>query len=180
MFRDGILQAQSSPDKVCKKQCHLIWTGGQPGDFEMRCEFKLSPEANSGIQVRASDQEFGDSGYQADMNGGGNYVGYLYHPKQHLVGERGAKVIIDAKGEKTVTRFADSKELQEKVFKGDDWNEYTIMCKGPAITLYVNGMKTCEFEDHRPDTPRKGCITLQMHPGPPMKIQFRNLRIKAL
>ena len=71
--KDGILQAQSSLEKVCKKQCHLIWAGGQPGDFEMRCEFKLSPEANSGIQIRTRDQEFGDSGYQADMNGGGNY-----------------------------------------------------------------------------------------------------------
>ncbi len=177
--KDGILQAQSSPEKVCKKQCHLIWTGGQPGDFEMRCEFKLSPEANSGIQLRTLDQEFGDSGYQADMNGGGNYVGYLYHPKQHLVGERGAKVTIAADGKKTLERFADAKELGDKVFKKDDWNEYTLIAKGPTVTLFVNGMKTCELTDNRPDMmPKSGFITLQMHPGPPMKIQFRNLRIK--
>lgn len=179
--KDGLLQAQSSPEKVCKKQCHLIWTGGQPGDFEMRCEFKLSPEANSGIQIRTRDQEFGDSGYQADMNGGGNYVGYLYHPKQHLVGERGAKVTIAADGKKTVERFADAKELGDKVFKKDDWNEYTLLAKGPTVTLLVNGMKTCELTDERPDMmPKSGRITLQMHPGPPMKIQFRNLRIKEL
>jgi hypothetical protein len=42
----------------------------------------------------------------------------------------------------------------------------------------VNGMKTCELEDHRADMPRKGFITLQMHAGPAMKIQYRNLRIK--
>ncbi len=179
--KDGILQAQSSLEKVCKKQCHLIWTGGQPGDFEMRCEFKLSPEANSGIQIRTRDQEFGDSGYQADMNGGGNYVGYLYHPKQHLVGERGAKVTIAADGKKTVERFADAKELGDKVFKKDDWNEYTIIAKGPTVTLLVNDMKTCELTDNRPDMmPKSGCITLQMHPGPPMKIQFRNMRIKQM
>jgi HEAT repeat protein len=176
--KDGILQAQSSEEKPCKKNSHLIWAGGQPGDFEMRAEFRLSPSANSGIQVRAKNEEFGDSGYQADMNGAGNYVGFLYHPAQHLVGERGAKVVIDAKGQKAVERFAESKALQDKVFKGDDWNEYTVICKGPSITLFVNGMKTCELEDHRPDTPRKGFITLQMHAGPPMKIQFRNLRIK--
>ena len=179
--KDGILQAQSSLDKVCKQQCHLIWTGGQPGDFEMRCEFKLSPEANSGIQIRAADQEFGDSGYQADMNGGGNYVGYLYHPKQHLVGERGAKVSIAADGKKSVERFADAKELGDKVFKKDDWNEYVIIAKGPTVTLSVNGIKTCELTDSRSDMmPKAGFITLQMHPGPPMKIQYRNLRIKEL
>jgi hypothetical protein len=27
---------------------------------------------------------------------------------------------------------------------------------------------------------RDGVIALQMHPGPPMKVQFRNLRIKIL
>ena len=179
--KDGILQAQSSEEKPCKKNSHLIWKGGQPGDFEMRAEFRLSPGANSGIQLRSKDQEFGDSGYQADMNGGGNYVGFLYHPKQHLVGERGAKVVIAADGKKTVTRFADSKELQDKVFKGDDWNEYTVVCKGPAITIFVNGMKTCELEDYRPEMmPKSGFITLQMHAGPPMKIQYRNLRIKEL
>ncbi len=177
--KDGILQAQSSVEKPCTKNSHLIWTGGQPGDFEMRAEFKLSPSANSGIQVRAADAEFGDTGYQADMNGGGNFVGFLYHPKQHLVGERGAKVTIAADGKKTVERFADAKELGDKVFKKDDWNEYTIVAKGPTITLFVNNMKTCELTDHRPEMmPKKGFITLQMHAGPPMKIQYRNLGIK--
>lgn len=178
--KDGILQAQSSTEKPCKQNSHLIWTGGQPGDFEMRAEFKLSPGANSGIQVRSLDEENKDTGYQADMNGTGDYVGFLYHPAQHLVGERGAKVVINAKGEKKVDRFADAKELGDKVFKKDDWNEYRIICKGPAITLFVNGTKTCEFEDHRPNTPLKGTITLQMHAGPPMKIQFRNMRIREL
>ena len=179
--KDGILQAQSSEEKPCKKNSQLIWTGGQPADFEMRAEFKLSPSANSGIQLRALDQEFGDSGYQADMNGGGNYVGFLYHPKQHLVGERGAKVTIAADGKKSVDRFADAKELGDKVFKKDDWNEYTIIAKGPTMTLFVNGMKTCELTDHRPELmPKRGFITLQMHAGPPMKIQYRNMRIKDL
>ena len=27
---------------------------------------------------------------------------------------------------------------------------------------------------------KDGVIALQMHPGPPMKVQFRNLRIKLL
>ncbi|MDD2600191.1 MAG: DUF1080 domain-containing protein [Kiritimatiellae bacterium] len=178
--KDGILQGQSFEDKPCKKTCHLIWKGGEPGDFELRAEFRLSPEANSGIQVRAKNQVFGDSGYQGDMNGAGNYVGFLYHPAQHLVGQRGAKVVINDKGEKTTEVFADSNELQKKVFQADDWNSYAIICKGPSIKIFVNGMLTSDFEDHRPDTPRKGFISLQMHAGPPMKIQFRNLRIKTL
>ncbi len=179
--KDGILQAQSSEEKPCKKNSHLIWTGGQPADFEMRAEFKLSPSANSGIQVRSADEEFGDTGYQADMNGAGNYVGFLYHPKQHLVGERGADVTITADGKKTVKRFANANELGDKVFKKDDWNECIVVAKGPTITLYINGTKTCALTDHRPEMmPKQGVITLQMHAGSPMKIQYRNLRIKDL
>jgi len=113
------------------------------------------------------------------MNGGGNYVGFLYHPKMHLVGGRGEKVVIAADGKKEAARFADSAELQ-KLYKVEEWNRYRIVCRGPAITLYVNGALMSQFEDHRPDTPRQGVITLQLHKGPPMKIEFRNLRIKEL
>jgi hypothetical protein len=37
-----------------------------------------------------------------------------------------------------------------------------------------------QVTDLRPDTPRKGSVTVQLHKGPPMKIEYRNLRIKEL
>ena len=88
-------------------------------------------------------------------------------------------VTIAADGKKSAERFADSAALQ-KLYKVEDWNTYRIVCKGPEITLYVNGEVTSRFADHRPDTPRQGAITLQLHKGPPMKIEYRNLRIKTL
>jgi hypothetical protein len=39
---------------------------------------------------------------------------------------------------------------------------------------------TTQVTDERPDTPRQGVITLQLHKGPPTKNEFRNLRIKLL
>ncbi len=176
---DGVLTAESTAEKPCAKNSHLIWQGGQPGDFELRAEFRLSRSANSGIQIRSENVADRDTGYQADMNGGGNYVGFLYHPGKHLIGGRGEKVTLAADGKKEAQRFADSAELQ-KQYKAEDWNTYRIVCRGPAITLYVNGVLMCEFADHDPKTPRQGFITLQMHAGPPMKIQYRNVRIKEL
>jgi hypothetical protein len=120
-----------------------------------------------------------DTGYQADMNGGGNYVGFLYHPKMHLVGGRGEKVMLAADGKKTAQRFANAAELQ-KVYKVEDWNTYRIICRGTEITLYVNDVLMSRFTDLRPDSPKQGTITLQMHAGPPMKIEYRNMRIKML
>ena len=188
--KDGILQGQTSEGKTPDKTSHLIWTGGQPADFDLRLEFKLSPQANSGVQIRAKDQEFGDNAYQADMNGGGNYVGFLYHPRQHLVGERGKKVTFKPEDEpkkpssvEDIPEFKgmDQKQIQDKIFMADVWNEMRIVAKGQTVTLYINGMKAQETTDPRTEfLPPNGAITLQIHPGPPMKAQFRNLRIKEL
>jgi len=176
---NGVLTGESTAANPLKSNHHLIWKGGTPGDFELRAEFRLSKSANSGIQLRTEAVANRDTGYQADMNGGGNFVGFLYHPKMHLIGGRGTKVTLAADGKKEEQRFADSAELQ-KLYKVEDWNSYRIICRGPAITLYVNGVLMCQFADYRPDTPRKGVITLQIHKGAPMKIEYRNLRIKEL
>lgn len=176
---EGVLTAESTPEVSCKTNDHLIWKDGTPGDFELRTEFRLSKSANSGIQMRSEAVSNKDTGYQADMNGGGNYVGFLYHPKMHLVGGRGEKVTLGVDGKKTAQRFADAAELQ-KVYKVEDWNSYRIICRGPEITLYVNDVLMSRFTDLRPDSPQQGTITLQMHAGPPMKIEYRNLRIKML
>jgi hypothetical protein len=56
-----------------------------------------------------------------------------------------------------------------------------MVCKGPEITLYINGTLMCQITDHDASTGGKGgIIALQMHPGPPMKVQFKNLYLKEL
>ncbi|MGN0846736.1 MAG: family 16 glycoside hydrolase [Kiritimatiellia bacterium] len=176
--QDGIITGSSTQSHLCKPNHHLVYTAEELTDFELRAEFKLSRSANSGIQIRCAPQFVGDNGYQADMNGGGNYVGYLYHPRQHLVGERGADVAIDAAGQKKVTRFADGKELQ-KLYKVEQWNDIRIVVRGCTINVYVNGVRTTSIEDPRADfLPAKGHIALQLHQGPEMTVQFRNLRLR--
>jgi len=39
----------------------------------------------------------------------------------------------------------------------------------------------CQFTDRdAKQAASKGIIALQMHPGPPMKIEFKNIRLKEL
>jgi len=192
--RDGLLVAESTPDKPCTKNDHLIWKGGTPRDFEIRCDFRLSKSANSGIQLRSEPVADRDTGYQADMNGTGEYVGFMYHPAMHLVGGRGEHTTLAPDGEKTAWRFTDSAELQ-KLYKPEDWNTYRVVCKDAEFSIYLNGTLTCHFIDYRgkpsgaPNhsgfavwakgvAPKNGVITLQMHSGPPMKIEYRNIRIR--
>lgn len=176
---DGALTCESTADKPCKKCNYLIWKGGQPGDFELTADFKLSAAGNSGIQIRSEARPDWDTfGYQADMDGSGRIVGYVYHHKRGLIAARGEKVTITAEGKKEVENIGDSAELL-KAFHKEDWNKYRIVCRGPDITLYINEVMMCQITDNDQSTAKsEGIIALQMHPGPPMKIQFKNIVLK--
>lgn len=176
--RDGVITGESTAEHPCKPNHHLVYTAEELADFELRAEFRLSKGANSGIQLRCKPQFVGDNGYQADMNGGGDYVGFLYHPRQHLVGERGADVAIDEVGKKHVTRFADGKSLQ-KLYRVGQWNDMRVKVEGRTTTVWINGVRTTSVTDARQSfLPEKGHIALQLHQGPPMKVEYRNLRIR--
>ena len=176
--RDGVITGDSTAERPCKPNHHLVYTAREFSDFELRARFRLSKGANSGIQLRCKPQFVGDNGYQADMNGGGNYVGFLYHPRQHLVGERGADVSIAADGAKSVVRFADGKELQ-RLYRTEDWNDIRVVVRGRRIDVWVNGVRTTSVEDAREEfLPAKGHIAVQLHQGPPMKVEFRDVRVK--
>lgn len=98
---DGALTAESTPEKPCKKCNYLIWKGGEPADFELTADFKLSASANSGIQIRSERRpEWNTMGYQADMTGNGALVGFIYHHKGGLVVERGEKTVFASDGKK--------------------------------------------------------------------------------
>jgi HEAT repeat protein len=178
---DGALTAESTPEKPCKECNYLIWRGGQPADFELRADFKLSRGGNSGIQIRSEERPNWDTfGYQADMTGDGELAGFVYHHSRGLIAGRGEKAVFAADGKKTVESIGDPAELL-KHFKPGDWNTYRVVCRGPDITLDINGVLMCQITDHHAtQAPTRGIIALQMHPGPPMKIQFKNIRLKEL
>ncbi len=176
---EGALTAESTPQKPCTACNYLVWKGGQPADFELTCDFKLSASANSGVQIRSETRPNWDTyGYQADMTGDGSLVGFVYHHKRGLIGARGEKVTIAADGKKEAQPLGDSAALL-KSYKPEAWNTYRIVCRGPDISLYVNAVLMCQITDHDASTAGKGgIIALQMHPGPPMKVQFKNITLK--
>lgn len=185
---DGVLTAETSLENPCKKSAYLLWKDKTPGDFELRTEFRLSKDANSGIQFRAGTvpeplsgaYRFDPkaAGYQADMSGNGAIVGCFWHPVYFLVG-RGATVTRAQDGQKEEKCFADSSAIQG-LYRAGDWNTYRLICRGPEISLYLNGVLAARFIDYTPTAPKQGAIMLQVHQGSPMKAEYRNLRIKML
>ena len=63
----------------------------------------------------------------------------------------------------------------------DGWNEYHIVASGTKITLKVNGVVTAEVDDketaHRD---AQGRLAVQIHSGPPMTVQFKDVHLKRL
>jgi hypothetical protein len=179
---DGAITAESTPEKPCPSAHYFFWRGGQPGDFKLRAEYRISGVgANSGIQFRSRELPGWDtSGYQADLEAGDQWTGCLFEQTRGGVSMRGQKVVIAADGKRQVTSIGDPKELIRHV-KKDGWNLYRVVAKGSDLTLEINGVIMCQATDEQTGlAARDGFIALQMHPGPPMKVQFRNVRIKLL
>jgi len=177
---DGAITSESTEEKPCLKHHYLFWETAQPADFILRFRYKLIG-GNSGVQIRSKKLPEHDAwGYQADMEAGGQWTGCLFQHDREAVVKRGFTAVIAEDGSRVDRQFADPDKLHEAV-RQDDWNDYEVSAIGPKITLRINGQLMCEVEDRDKEMARKdGYIAVQMHPGPPMKVQFKDLRIKIL
>ena len=176
---DGVVWAESTPEKPAKTTHYLFWKEAEPADFEMRVSCRISGKANSGVSFRCKRlPNWNLEGYQADLDSANQYTGCFYQDGRGIVAQRGEKVHIHAAGKKTVEVFADAKELL-KAIKRDGWNDYRIAAAGPRIGIWINGVLMCEVEDHdKKLSLRRGVIALQIHQGPSMKAEFKNPRIR--
>ena len=131
------------------------------------------------MQIRSREVSDWDMrGYQPDIEAGPQWTGAIFEHERGGITLRGEKAIIATDGTKQFTRFADAAALQ-KGFRSNDWNDYRVVARGPEIQLFINGVKTAHAVDRQiGKAAARGLIGLQMHPGPPMKVQFRNLRLK--
>ena len=187
--RDGVITGQTTKEKPAAENTFLIWTNGQPGDFEMRCSFRIAANndvgfANSGVQFRSKvvkPSYWVVAGYQADMEAGPNYTGGLYEEKMRgILASRGQKILIHADGTKEVTGSLGSAADLQKEIHSTDWNEYVIIAKGNHLEQFINGKQMIDIVDEQADVAAKfGVIALQLHAGQPMTVQFKDLRIKV-
>jgi len=177
---DGAITSRSTKEKPCLKCHYLYWRGGEPADFVLRLEYRIVG-GNSGVQIRSQPRPDWDTwGYQADMEAGTQWTGCLFQHDRGGVVMRGKKAVIAEDGTRTEEQFASGEALQKKVRDGD-WNQYEIVATGSEVVLRINGQLMCQVDDRDAKLAcREGLIALQMHPGPPMVVQFRNLRIKTL
>lgn len=200
---NGSLVGEVTPTTLIKKNTFIVWQGGQPKDFELKAEFRITKDGNSGINYRS---ELLDTipnalrGYQADIDGQNRYTGQNYEErKRTTLAYRGEKALITSQknpGEpgslrenvknnawqnrEVVESLGDSDSLKTKI-KGEDWNKIHLIVKGNKLQHYVNGILMSEVIDN--DTINRsfsGRLGVQVHVGPPMKVEYRNILLKEL
>lgn len=180
--RDGAITGQTTADKPTKGNTFLIWKEGKVSDFELRLSFKIIG-GNSGIQYRSKDQgNWVVGGYQGDFEAGEKFSGILYEERgRGILAQRGEKTVVGKDGKVTVTGMVgDSKEIQSKI-KKEDWNDYVIIAQGNHLIHKINGLTTVDVTDEQAEKrAMEGILALQLHAGPPMTVQFKNIRIKQV
>ena len=179
----GAITGFTTPDNLLKYNTFLIWKGGEPADFELKLKYKIVG-GNSGVQYRSKvidADKFVVSGYQADIDSSPKYTGMNYEERgREFLAQRGERVEIGAEGKMTKAKIGDSAKLQAKV-KQEDWNDYTIVAKGNRLTHIINGEVMSEVIDNQKGkAASSGVIALQVHQGPPMKVQFKDIQLKRL
>jgi sugar phosphate isomerase/epimerase len=183
-IKDGVIQGQTTITKPAFGNTFLIWRGGKPEDFELKLKFRIH-NGNSGVQYRSKEVgKYVVSGYQAEIENNPGKVGFLYDEKgRGWLVNVGDMMVIDEEGHKNViSKVADKDELiKAGYYKEKDWNEYRIIAQGNHIEHYLNGYQTIELVDNdRNGAAKEGLIALQIHTGPPMLVEFKDIRIREL
>jgi hypothetical protein len=185
--RDGVIRGETTKENPAKGNTFLIWKGGEIGDFELRLSFRIR-NGNSGIQYRSKHLPFKDddvnkwviSGYQAEVEDTPGKVGFLYHEKgRGYLCNVGDKVEIGEDGKPKVVGKLGDKDAIGATYKKGDWNDYVIIARGNRLVHYLNGFQTVDVTDNDPKgRAMKGLLALQIHAGPPMLVEFRDLLLK--
>src|SRR5438046_2728666 len=170
--RDGAITGRTTAAHPAAGNTFLVWKGGSVEDFELRLKVRIVADnargwANSGVQYRSRLVDSANrvvAGYQADLDLPGNYVGTLYE-------ERGRGILAQPPAERRPT-----------IRPGPGpWNDYVINVEGNRHRFYVNGrltIDTVDLDETRAAT--SGLLALQLHAGPPMTVQFKEIRLKRL
>lgn len=180
---DGAITGTNTRERPLQHNTFLVWQDGRPADFELRFTFRIVG-GNSGLQYRSKlvdEAKFIVAGYQADIDGGTEYGGMLYEERgRAFIAWRGERVTIAADGTRTVDKFGERAELL-KAIRAEDWNDYVIVAKGNHLRHWINGTLMAELTDlEKEKAATEGILAIQLHSGPPMKVQVRNIRLKKL
>jgi hypothetical protein len=182
---DGKLVGEVTPQTLLKQNSFIIWRGGAPKNFELKAEYRISEHGNSGINYRSVEipgTKWLLRGYQADIDGENLYTGQNYEERgRTFLAQRGDVSHIAAGAKAQVIARLDSSDALKAFIKVGDWNRYHLIVRGNLMIHILNGHIMSEvIDDDTANRTFEGLIGVQVHVGPPMKIEYRKFLLKNL
>ncbi len=199
--KTAVLLVKLPPETLLKTNTFLIYKY-ELNDFELKTEFRISESGNSGTNYRSELLDtipYALRGYQADIDGKHCYTGQNYEERKHTtLAYRGEKAAIysqeNAKdpaslrtniknnawqSREVITSLGNIDSLHTKI--NSDWNEAHLFIKGNRLQHYINGvlMSDVTYNDSI-NRKASGFLGMQVHVGPLMKVEYRNIRLKKL
>jgi hypothetical protein len=185
---DGLMTGEITPETIIKSNTFIIWRGGAPEDFELKVDYRITSVGNSGVNYRSvvvpdsvtPSNRFAMRGYQCDIDGQNRYTGNNYEEKGRLfLAVRGQMTHVTGTRLPVVTaQLGDNTDLAHTIREG--WNSIHIAARGNVLSHSINGRLMAVVVDDDPKRERKGLIGVQVHVGGPMRVDYRNWRIREL
>ena len=184
---DGAITGRTTKDNPSRTGTFLLWAGGEVADFELRLKARIVG-GNSGIGYRGTHVDgFQVAGYQCDFGPGQSHNGKLYEdgtkddPGRAGLAYPGQKVIVRRnRRREVIATFGDAEALKRGIAEGE-WHHVTIVARGNHVVHRINGDTMIEAFDEDPERRRaSGILSLQIHNGDPMLVQFKDIRLKVL
>ncbi|MCM8535867.1 MAG: DUF1080 domain-containing protein [Lentisphaeraceae bacterium] len=181
-----IITGESTDSNPLKQNTFLIWNKDLPENFELNFKYRfLSEKGNSGIQYHSKvldKEKFIVAGMQADFETGDKYSGILYEERgRGILAQRGNSIIINEQGKKIEAGKLKVPTGVDKSTKEDGWQTYKVVFLNNKATHIINGYATSITKMESFVSKAYGrTLALQLHKGPPMKIQFKALTLREL
>jgi len=186
---DGVMTGEITPATLIKSNTFLIWRGGSPRDFELKVDYRITSGGNSGINYRSvvvpdavtPSNRFAMRGYQCDIDGQNRYTGNNYEEKGRLfLAVRGQMTRVTGTRTPIVLATLGGNQEMAAVLT-TDWNSIHLSARGNVLTHAINGrLMSITVDDDAAGRASEGLIGVQVHVGGPMKIEYRNWRLKNL
>ncbi len=178
--QDGALTGVT--DGSLKMNRFITWTGGKVRNFHLRVMVKVTPGGNSGLQYRGKmAPELGPdivTGYQCDVVADNpDYNGMLYEEKgRRILSHTGEKVIVAPDGQPWIVG-----KMPVRKFAPDEWHEYRVLVRANHHQHWIDGHLTADLIDlDEKGRALEGVLAVQVHVGPPMKIQYKDFKLQHL
>jgi putative heme-binding domain-containing protein len=169
----------TGPEQLAYNQ-FLIWRGGKVKNFELHAKIKETGN-NTGIQYRSKELpengKWSIGGYQCDIHPATPNNAMVYEERgRGIIVQNGQGVVIDPEGK----RWLASEHEPVKVDIAQ-WHEYTVIAQGNHLIHKIDGKVTIDlldFEESKRSL--EGLIAFQIHRGPAMKVQIKDVMLKEL